>query len=191
MMQTFNEKYDQTYDMILHEIRNALQKVDRDALAKLVSDIQKADDVFFIGVGRVMMSLEAICKRLTHLGIRAHCVGEITEPAIKKTDLLIIGSGSGESIVPVAIAKKAKEFNAKIVHIGSNPNGSVSMYVNYMVRIPVQTRLYLEDEIKSSQIMTSLFEQTLLILGDTIAQIIADNSQTDFHELWQYHANLE
>ncbi len=191
MMQTFNEKYDQTYDMILHEIRNALQKVDRDALAKLVSDIQKADDVFFIGVGRVMMSLEAICKRLTHLGIRAHCVGDITEPAIKKTDLLIIGSGSGESIVPVAIAKKAKEFNAKIVHIGSNPNGSVSMYVNYMVRIPVQTRLYLEDEIKSSQIMTSLFEQTLLILGDTIAQIIADNSQTDFHELWQYHANLE
>jgi len=177
--------------MILPEIRNALQKVDRDALAKLVSDIQKADDVFFIGVGRVMMSLEAICKRLTHLGIRAHCVGEITEPAIKKTDLLIIGSGSGESIVPVAIAKKAKEFNAKIVHIGSNPNGSVSMYVNYMVRIPVQTRLYLEDEIKSSQIMTSLFEQTLLILGDTIAQIIADNSQTDFHELWQYHANLE
>ena len=84
MMQTFNEKYDQTYDMILHEIRNALQKVDRDALAKLVSDIQKADDVFFIGVGRVMMSLEAICKRLTHLGIRAHCVGDITEPAIKK-----------------------------------------------------------------------------------------------------------
>lgn len=191
MMKTFNEKYDQTYNVILAEIRRALLEIDRDALEKLVFDIQNADDVFFVGVGRVMMSLEAICKRLSHLGIKSHCVGDITEPAIKKTDLLIIGSGSGESIVPVAIAKKAREFNAKIVHIGSNPSGSVSAYVDYMVRIPVQTRLYLADEIKSSQIMTSLFEQTLLILGDTIAQMIADDRKIDFKALWQCHANLE
>jgi 6-phospho-3-hexuloisomerase len=39
--------------------------------------------------------------------------------------------------------------------------------------------------------MTSLFEQTLLILGDVIAQMIADERHTDFKALWQYHANLE
>lgn len=190
-MKNFVEKYDSTCNMILGEIQSALNGVDQNALEHLVVDVQTADDVFFIGVGRVMLSLEAICKRLAHLGIKAHCVGDITEPAIKKEDLLIVGSGSGESIVPVAIAKKAKELGAKVVHIGSNPNGCVNQYTDYMVRVPVQTRLYLPDEIKSAQIMTSLFEQTLLLLGDVVAQMIAEERQTNFNELWKFHANLE
>ena len=190
-MERFCERYNDTYIMVLNEIQGALGGVDKTALEELVRDIQAAEDVFFVGVGRVMLSLEAICKRLVHLGIKSHCVGDINEPAIKETDLLLVGSGSGESIVPVAIAKKAKEFGAKVVHIGSNPHGHVSEYVDYMVRVPVQTRLYLPDEVKSEQIMTSLFEQTLLILGDVIAQMIAEERQTDFRELWEYHANLE
>lgn len=190
-MDEFNERYNCTYMMVLDELCGALKGVDQNALEKLVRDIQTAEDVFFIGVGRVMLSLEAICKRLTHLGIKAHCVGDITEPAIKEADLLIVGSGSGESIVPVAIAKKAKEFGAKVVHIGSNPNGSVSKFADYMVRVPVQTRLYLPDEVKSAQIMTSLFEQTLLLLGDVMAQMIAEERQANFSELWKFHANLE
>lgn len=190
-MDNFEVRYEETYRMILDEIESALHNVDRRALEELVEDIQSSEDVFLIGVGRVMLSLEAICKRLTHLGIRAHCVGDITEPAIKKEDLLIVASGSGESIVPVAIAKKAKELGVKVVHIGSNRNGAISGYVDYMVQVPVQTRLYLPNEVKSHQIMTSLFEQTLLILGDTVAQMIADDKQIDFNKLWKYHANLE
>lgn len=190
-MDNFKLEYDKTCEMVLSEIRTVLAGVDVDAANKLVEDILVADDVFLTGVGRVMMSLQAFCKRLTHLGINAHCVGDITEPAIKENDLLIVGSGSGESIVPVAIAKKAKEFNAKTVHIGSNPNGSISQYVDYMVRIPVRTKLYFEDEVDSQQIMTSLFEQALLILCDVIAKIIVDVRNIDLRELWQYHANLE
>ena len=53
--------------------------------------------------------------------------------------------------MPVAIAKKAKEFGGKVIHIGSNPRGDVSPYTDAMVRIPVQTRLYLKDEIVSQQ----------------------------------------
>lgn len=29
-----------------------------------------------------VLALQMVCKRLAHLGIKAHCVGEITEPAI-------------------------------------------------------------------------------------------------------------
>ena len=77
------------------------------------------------------------------------------------------------------------------LHIGSNPNGSVSKFTDYMVRVPVQTRLYLPDEVKSEQIMTSLFEQTLLLLGDVVSLMMAEERQTNFSELWKYHANLE
>ena len=60
-----------------------------------------------------------------------------------------------------------------------------------MVRIPVRTRLYLDDEIDSLQPMTSLFEQSLLIFGDLIAMEIIEKKGLDLKGLWMYHANLE
>ena len=191
-MTEFEEKYKGTYKLVLKEIEDALEAADTAAIERLVEDISNAENVFFIGVGRVMMSLEAFAKRLSHLGVHTHCVGSVTEPAITDRDILIVGSGSGESIVPVVIARKAREVGVKrIIHIGSNPKGAISAYADYMVRIPVQTRLYLPDEIPSEQIMTSLFEQTLLILGDVISKMIVDTKGIDLKELWQYHANLE
>ncbi|MBP5294467.1 MAG: sugar isomerase, partial [Lachnospiraceae bacterium] len=130
-------------------------------------------------------------KRLAHLGIKAHYVGEITEPAIQKGDLLIVGSGSGMTYFPAGIAKKAHDAGARIVHIGSNPNSSLKDIAAFMVRIPVRTKYYLEDEIDSAQPMTSLFEQSLLLLGDIVAKMIIERKQLDLKELWQYHANLE
>lgn len=178
--------------LILNEIQNALENVKDTEVEHLVKDIVSAEKVFVVGVGRVLMSLQAMAKRLAHLGINVFVVGDITEPAITEKDLLIVGSGSGSSVFPVAIAKKAKEFNAKIVHIGSNPQGAVSEIADYMVRIPVRTKLYLDDEISSQQPMTSLFEQALFIMGDAIAMMIMEEKKIDdINGLWKYHANLE
>ena len=62
---------------------------------------------------------------------------------------------------------------------------------DFMVRIPVRTKWYLEDEIDSCQPMTSLFEQSVLLLGDVLAKMIIEERQLDMKSLWQYHANLE
>ncbi len=125
----------------------------------------------------MLLSLKSIAKRLAHLGIDTVIVGEITEPAITENDLLIVGSGSGESAFPLAIAKKAKSFDATVAHIGSNPNSSMQDITDYFIRIPVQTKLNLPNEIASVQPMTSLFEQSLLLLGDTIALILIEDEK--------------
>ena len=39
--------------------------------------------------------------------------------------------------------------------------------------------------------MTSLFEQSLLLLGDAAAKMMIDRRALDMKALWQYHANLE
>lgn len=39
--------------------------------------------------------------------------------------------------------------------------------------------------------MTSLFEQSVLLLGDSIALVIIEEKAIDMSKLWQYHANLE
>ena len=183
--------YNEKSKLILSEIQNAMGKIDPEAVNKLVDAIQDADTVFLCGVGRVLVSLQAFCKRLNHLGIKAFWVGEINEPAATKNSLLIVGSGSGESICPVALVKKASSLGVKIAHIGSNPESTMKEYTDIFVRIPVKTKLNLPDEINSAQIMSSLFEQCLYILGDTIGLMLAEKGNIDIKELWQYHANLE
>lgn len=189
---TFAEQYKATCYGVLGELTRTLDSIDPDALECLMEAVLNAEQVFFVGVGRVMLSLQAVCKRLAHLGIRTHYVGEITEPAITKNDLLIVGSGSGGSLFPLGIARKARSaVDCKIVHIGSNPNSEMKEICDFMVRVPVRTKLYLEDEVESRQPMTSLFEQSLLLLGDILAKMIIERKGLDMKELWRYHANLE
>ncbi len=190
-MDNFKTSYSNTCDLVSNEIKQTLSCVDTDQLERLIDKILTADKVFFVGVGRVMLSLQAIAKRLAHLGIETHVVGEITEPALTPKDLLIVGSGSGMTLFPVAIARKAKGSGASVVHVGSNPKSDMSEIADFMVRIPVRTKIYLSDEVDSQQPMTSLFEQTLLVLGDIVAKMIIDQRKINLKELWQYHANLE
>ncbi|MDR1904454.1 MAG: SIS domain-containing protein [Treponema sp.] len=185
------EKFIRVRDTVLRENEQALARVDVQAAVSLVNHIVNARKVFCVGVGRVLLSLQAFTKRLAHLGIDAHYVGEITEPAITGEDLLIAGSGSGESLFPLSIVRKAKSLGALVVHIGSNPKSSMAEFTDMMIRIPVRTKLALEDEIDSQQPMTSLFEQSLLLFGDIIARMIIEEKGLDLYNLWQYHANLE
>lgn len=190
-MEPFVQTYAENRALVLRELDAALSAVDPASVRALMDLVAGAQQVFFVGVGRVLLSLEAIAKRWAHLGVRAHIVGEITEPAITDQDVLIVGSGSGATMFPVGIAKLAHSRGAKVVHIGSNPNGELAGLITLMVRIPVRTKQYLPDEIDSRQPMTSLFEQSLLLLGDIIARMMMEEKQLDMKSLWQYHANLE
>lgn len=188
----FAEKYQENCSQVIGELERTLGSIDPEQVRALKEEILKADQVFFVGVGRVMMALQAVCKRMAHLGIRAHCVGAVNEPAITKDDLLIVGSGSGSSLFPLGIAKKARNaVDCRIVHIGSNPESEMKDVADFMVRIPVRTKLYLEDEIDSVQPMTTLFEQSVLLLGDIVAKMIIEEEQMDMKALWRFHANLE
>lgn len=186
-----NCTFEETRQLMLEELATSLGAIKTEDVEALLALVEQADKVFFVGVGRVLLALQAMAKRWAHLGIKTHVVGEITEPAITPNDVLIVGSGSGTTLFPNGIAKKAHAIGAKVVHIGSNANSDLKDIVALMVRIPVRTKYYLDDEIDSKQPMTSLFEQTLLLFGDAVAKMIIDRKELDMKGLWQYHANLE
>ena len=177
--------------LVLDELKEALGAVNKQSTEAFVAEIEGANQVFFVGVGRVLLSLKSVAKRLAHLGVKAHIVGEITEPAITPDDVLVVGSGSGESLFPVAIARKAKSLGARVVMIGSNTHSTLAGMADLVVRIPVQTKLGLPGEIPSRQPMTSLFEQALLLYGDVIAAMMIEKRGIDIKSLWRCHANLE
>ena len=68
----YEEHYQETLKSVLGELDAALGVVDPQSVQKFVEAVLAADQVFFVGVGRVLLSLEAICKRLAHLGIKTH-----------------------------------------------------------------------------------------------------------------------
>lgn len=184
--------YQSYKEIILDELDQSLGAVKDEQVQQLVDAICDAQRVFVTGVGRVLMMLQAFVKRLNHIGIPATYVGAVDEPAITENDLLIVGSGSGESIVPLEIMKKARQYHAKIARIGSNAQSSMTEYEDLFVRIPCGTKLHRDDEIESCQVMSSLFEQSLLLLEDTMAFMIANQKNiTDISALWKKHANLE
>lgn len=183
--------YRQAMKEVLDECYIALSKINENDIYKFIDILLNADKVFFVGVGRVKLSLEAFAKRMFHLGIDSHIVGDINEPAMTNRDILVVGSGSGESLIPVTIANKAKKLGGKIIHIGSNTNSSLKDITDLMIRIPVRTKLYLKDEIESKQPMSSLFEQSILLFADIVAYLIIEEKNIDLKKLWNNHANLE
>lgn len=183
--------YAEASELVLGECRTALSRIDAKQTEEFIVRLMEAQQVFCIGVGRVKLALKAFAKRMRHFGIDIHIVGDITEPALAPGDVLIVGSGSGSSIIPVGIAQKAKSLGGTIIHIGSNLNSPIAPITDLMVRIPVQTKLYLADEIHSKQPMSSLFEQALFLWGDAVACMLAERRNMEGKELWRCHANLE
>lgn len=178
-------------EVVLSETRTALESVEPAQVEAFVSALEKAGTIFCIGVGRVGLSVSALVKRLNHLGFTAYMVGDLSEPAATENDLLVVASGSGETAIPAAIADVAAKKKVPVAYIGSNANSRVAKLASVMVRIPVRTKLALPDEIPSRQIMSSLFEQALLLFGDVVALAYARKTGLDLPSLWRRHANLE
>jgi 3-hexulose-6-phosphate isomerase len=176
--------------IIVQELADVLDHVDEAQIDALVDLIANARKVFFVGVGRVKLALEAIAKRLAHLGVDTVMVGQITEPAICEKDLLIVGSGSGKTGFPLFIAGKAKSFGAKVARIGIVEDCPMKQYTDLFVHVPAAGKPGSGTK-PSQQPMTSLFEQSLLLVGDAIAMSMVRKRNLDLDSLWEYHANLE
>lgn len=178
-------------DEVCEEIRNALTSVEEQNLKELIDLILSAEKVFVVGVGRVMLVMQAFAKRLKHLEIDAHVVGEIVEPPISAHDILIVGSGSGETMISVNIAKLAQKSRAKVGLITSSHKSTLKKLADVSVVIPCPTKLHLPDEPISKQPMANLFEQSLYILCDCLTIILQEKLGITGDRMWKTHANLE
>lgn len=176
---------------LLAELKIALDIVDEEQVASFINAILAADTVFLIGVGRVQLSLLSFCKRLNHLGIKAFAVGAINEPRFTPNDLLIVGSRSGKTLYPLSIAQKAKELGGKLGYIGAAIDGFIYENADYRISLKSFGVNTDDSRFKSGQLMASLFEQTILLLGDLICKMIVEKENLDVNVVNYAHANLE
>jgi 6-phospho-3-hexuloisomerase len=126
------------------------------------------------------------------LGLNVFVVGETTTPGISKGDLLIIGSGSGETGSISFFAKEAKKHNAKLGLITIFPDSTIGNLADIKVLINAQTNKNIPDNgITSIQPGGSLFEQNLMLLLDGLVLKLVEKINVNPSTMWANHANLE
>lgn len=64
-------RYTEVKDTVLQELQTVFQNVKEEDVLALATAICEAETVFVVGVGRVLLMLQAFVKRLNHLGIEA------------------------------------------------------------------------------------------------------------------------
>jgi len=178
-------------EKVIGEIGNVLSRAKEEEIKELVEALLSARKIFVVGAGRSMLMMEAFAKRLGHLKIEVYVAGEIIEPPLTKKDLLVIASGSGESILPLEIGKIAKRIGAKVALITARKKSRIARIADMLVYLPGSTKLGPGKKIKSVQPLGNLFEQSLLLFCDIVAMLIQKRKGLSNQDLLKYHSNLD
>jgi len=176
---------------IVKELEKTLDGVDAGIGEEFSDRIIKAKRIFVAGAGRSQLMLRGLAMRLMHLGLTSYVMGETVTPAIEKGDLLIIGSGSGETASLVKAAEKAKNLGVDLALITIFPNSSIGRMADIVLRVKAPTSKA-DSEFTSMQPGGSCFEQSMLLICDAFVLRIAEKLQLDANDnLKLRHANLE
>ncbi|WP_440709269.1 6-phospho-3-hexuloisomerase [Herbiconiux sp. YIM B11900] len=160
------------------------------ALAVFADLIGEAPRVFVLGAGRSGLALRMTAMRLMHLGLDVHVVGEVTAPAIGSGDLLLTASGSGTTGGIVRAAQTAVSVGARVAAITTAPTSPLAQLAAATIVVPAAGKLD-RSGAASAQYAGSLFEQTVVLLGDALFHALWQRSGASADELWPRHANIE
>ena len=180
------------YPFIVQEIEHSLELVNEKNYSEFVTQLLLAPSIFLAGAGRSGLIMRCFAMRLMHLGLQVRIIGEIITGAVKKDDVLLIGSGSGETDSLVSIAKKGKSLGVNLLLICTNSESSISKLANNCLLIPAPSpKLAQAQSFSSTQPMGNLFEQSLLVLLDSMACSMMNQMRMNSEKMFLNHANLE
>lgn len=180
--------------IILSEIKSVISKID-------ISEIKSFTELFIkdkldkkivlAGAGRMGYAAKGFAMRLGHMGYCAWTLGDSTVPHIGNGDLLVVTSGSGNTQTIYDVAKKASKNGADIALITNNPDSKIGKLSKTVIVLPNLDNKESKLERTSKQPMTTLNEQCLSILLDSIVLDIMHATKETHETMWARHSNLE
>ncbi|KQU27203.1 6-phospho-3-hexuloisomerase [Peribacillus butanolivorans] len=176
---------------ILKELNHSADLIADEEAEKLVNGILESKKVFVAGAGRSGFMAKSFAMRMMHMGIDSYVIGETVTPNFEKEDILIIGSGSGETKSLVSMAEKAKSIGGKIATVTIFPDSTIGQLADITIKLPGSPKDQSEGDYKTIQPMGSLFEQTLLLFYDAVILRFMEKKGLDTNKMYGRHANLE
>lgn len=134
----------------------------RDVLEKLYTLLEESRAVHLYGKGRSANAAVSLALRLKHFGYNVWFIGDVVKERIKRGDLVILFSGSGETSEVVDVAKKAKMDEAKVVAVTSYRDSTLARDSDLILYLPggLEKRegwAYLEAQLTTESVKESIF----------------------------------
>lgn len=173
------------------ELTAVAERVDEEAFARVAAELVNAKRIFTLGGGREGLMVRAFTMRLMHLGKQTHWVWDDTTPSIGTGDVLFVATGSCTGGVLIHVAKMAKKHGARVVVVTADNSGPVGQYADVTAFVPAAAYLSKGELVPSEQMMGSLFEQSLLVLFDSMTIAMRDMLHETVETTEARHRNVE
>jgi 6-phospho-3-hexuloisomerase len=173
--------------LIVEKITSVLEATDEAYDEKLTKMLDGGSRIFIAGAGRSGLVARFFAMRLMHGGYEVYVVGEIVTPSIRKGDLFIVITGSGETETMIAFTKRAKAIGAKIVAISIKAKSTTADMADLVIQIGTPDQF---GKIAAMPMGTTFELSTLIFLEATIAHIIHEKGIAE-ETMRTTHANLE
>ncbi len=183
----------------LLEVAAGVECEDVDSFIDMILSTKR---VFVMGAGRSGLVARAFAMRLMHVGLIVYVVGEMVTPALKKGDLVVAISGSGNTNTIADFGEVAKEEGATLVAITNNPKSRLGRISDIVITLKHREgtepgdRGYeqppsLDGEAQRLTPLGTLFEITSLVFLDGIIARIMVLRNLDEEQLRRRHTVLE
>jgi len=151
----------------------ALLAIDQKEIDAMVEAIAAAKRIYVAGWGRAGNVIKLMSMNCSQLGLKTFVVGDNSTPSIHEGDLLIIGSGSGETDTMKILAEQAKEHGATLALVSGNPESTMGKLADLNIKVPAS------------------FYQVVPMLNDCIMSQLANKLGVTFADVMYNHNNLE
>ncbi|MFW6155738.1 MAG: 6-phospho-3-hexuloisomerase [Armatimonadota bacterium] len=176
--------------LVAREICDALSRTDEQQVEDLLDMIEEADTIFVGGAGRSLMMMQAFAMRLMHIGFNSYVVGETTTPAVMPDDLLIAGSGSGQTRMTHALVEAAAARGARTAVITGHPHSPLGEMADHCLHIHAPV-VFVNAERPTRQPPGTLFEQCLLAQCDAMILMLMHRRGTTEEHIRRRHTKFE
>ncbi len=149
---------------VLADMARCIGAVDQAPVRRLVGLLAERRRVTLIGTGRSGAMLRAMAVRLGHLGIEA-AFGEATPGG-----LVLVGSGSGATPVPLEQVRAARKLGVTLAAITAAPGSPIAQAADLVIHIPAPVR----PDADTPHTLRSLFEECLLLVCDLACRMLQD-----------------
>ncbi len=175
-------------EYIQRKIREILERVSEEDIRKVKTLFFQSNRIFVYGAGRSGLVAKAFAIRLVHLGFQTFVIGETISAPVTRGDLVIIVSGSGETIPAVMTAEIAHKIGAKVVSITAKKRSEIAKFADVTLFISSSCS---EEERKKYAPLGTLFEASVWILLDGLIADLMDSKNETEEDMRSRHATLQ
>ncbi|WP_268912369.1 6-phospho-3-hexuloisomerase [Lentilactobacillus sp. SPB1-3] len=176
-------------DEVLSEINEVMKLVDESQIDDVEKLVQKDKRIFVLGSGRSGLMAKGFAMRLMHIGYTVFVIGETITPSVQAGDVLISVSGSGKTSSIVELSEKAKKNGVEVIGVTSSNNSPLAQIADQVLIVPGATKT--GDGVKSIQLLSTLFDQSVHITLDILALKLSRRDNVSNESAANTHSNME